>query len=394
MLSAAVPLPSAGPSAGPPADPPADLPPAVLRQAKRLPKVLLHEHLDGGLRIPTLSALLRDRGIAAPANDEASLAAWFDARANAGSLEEYLRGFALTVAAMATPEALARVAFEAAEDALAEGCVLAEFRIAPLLFEPHGVPGDAAVAALLSGLSRSALPCGLIVCAMRHDPDAQIERAADLALRWHALPTQTLPSQAGQARQARVVGFDLAGPEAGWPASRHAALLRRVRDAGLGLTLHAGEADDGQRVLEAARLGAQRVGHGVRLADLLTDAGAADTLAELRARNVHLEICPTSNLHTGAAASLALHPIHALWRAGLSLSFHTDNPLMSRITHSGEAAGLVQAGFGWADLLQMGLDAAAASFLGPATRAAARQTLLDWARAEGLAPARPLRPSP
>ena len=382
MPSDTVPDPPADRSADPPADALDDLPsalaPALLRQAQRLPKVLLHEHLDGGLRVATLLALLRARGITPPADDEATLAAWFDARAHAGSLEEYLRGFALTVAAMATPDALARVAFEAAEDARADGCVLAEFRIAPLLFEAHGVAGDVAVAALLRGLSQSALPSGLIVCAMRHESDAQIVRAADLALRFHGQPA--LPGQ------ARVVGFDLAGPEAGWPATRHAVLLARVRAAGLGLTLHAGEADAGQRVLDAARLGAQRVGHGVRLADLLTDAGAAGAVAELRARNIHLEICPTSNLHTGAAASLALHPIHALWRAGLSLSFHTDNQLMSRISHSSEAARLVQAGFSWADLLQMGLDAAAASFLAPAARADARQTLLDWARAEGLAP--------
>ena len=359
------------------------LPPDLLQRARQLPKVLLHAHLDGGLRIATLLALLHDRGITAPADDGAGLAAWFDARANAGSLEAYLSGFALTVAAMATPEALTRVAFEAAEDALAEGCVLAEFRIAPLLFEPHGIPADAAVAALLRGLSRSALPCGLIVCAMRQEPDAQIERAAVLALRWHA--------QSTEAGQARVVGFDLAGPEAGWPASRHAALLRRVRAAGLGLTLHAGEADVGERVLDAARLGAQRIGHGVRLVDLLDAQGdpahasqAAAVLAELHQRGVHLEICPTSNLHTGAAASIALHPIHALWRAGVSLSFHTDNQLMSRVDHSTEAARLVQAGFGWGDLLQMGLDAAAASFMDATTRQNAMQALQGWAQQQGL----------
>ena len=350
----------------------------VMRQARRLPKVLLHEHLDGGLRVATLLALLRARGLAAPADDVATLSAWFDARAYAGSLEEYLRGFALTVAAMATPEALERVAFEAAEDARAEGCVLAEFRIAPLLFEPHGVPGDAAVAALLAGLSRSDLPCGLIVCALRHESDAQIGRAVDLALRFHALP--------GQAGRARVVGFDLAGPEAGWPATRHAALLARVRAAGLGLTLHAGEADAGEQVLEAVRLGAQRIGHGVRLADLLDAPIASPALAGLRQQAVHLEICPTSNLHTGAAASLALHPIHALWRAGVSLSFHTDNQLMSRLDHSTEAANLVNAGFSWSDLLRMGLEAADASFLPEADRRAASQALQDWARQEGWVP--------
>lgn len=357
-------------------DLPPPLPDALLQHARQMPKVLLHEHLDGGLRVATLLDLLRQRGMASPAPDEDSLAAWFDARAHAGSLLEYLRGFELTVAAMATPEALARVAFEAAEDARAEGCVLAEFRIAPLLFEPHGVPGAVAVRALLDGLSRSPLPSGLIVCAMRHEDDAQIARAADLAIACH----RQLAGNGG----AQVVGFDLAGPEAGWPAGRHAALLQRVRDAGLGLTLHAGEADGGERVLEAARLGASRVGHGVRLADLIDGPDAPALLAELRARGLHLEICPTSNLHTGAAASLALHPIHTLWRAGLSLSFHTDNRLMSRIDHSTEAARLVQAGFGWDELVQMGLDAAAASFLPGAARAAAQAALRGWAAGQGL----------
>ena len=359
------------------APPSQDPPAALLRQAIALPKVLLHEHLDGGLRVATLLTLLRQRGITPPAADEAALAAWFDARANAGSLAQYLSGFALTVTAMATPEALAQVAFEAAEDARLDGCVLAEFRIAPLLFEPHGVAGDITVAALLAGLSRSTLPTGLIVCAMRHESDVQIARAAELALHFHRAPQ--VPGQ------ARVVGFDLAGPEAGWPATRHAALLKRVREAGLGLTLHAGEADVGERVLEAASLGAQRVGHGVRLAELLTDPmRAASALATLRQHPVHLEICPTSNLHTGAARSYAQHPIHALWQAGLPLSFHTDNRLISRIAHSGEAASLVQAGFAWADLVQMGLAAAAASFLYADQRAAARQALLSWAAAHGM----------
>ncbi len=356
----------------PTSGPPPLSPPDLLRQARSLPKVLLHEHLDGGLRVATLLALLRERGIAAPAQDEEALAAWFDARAHAGSLDEYLRGFALTVAAMATPEALERVACEAAEDARTDGCVLAEFRIAPLLFEPHGMSGDAAVAALLRGLSRSPLPSGLIVCAMRHESDAQIASAADLALRWFEQPAEP--------GSARVVGFDLAGPEAGWPATRHAALLARLRQAGLGLTLHAGEADDGIRVLEAARLGAQRIGHGVRLADLLDAADAPALLAELRQRRVHLEVCPTSNVHTGAAASLALHPIHALWRAGVSLSFHTDNRLMSRIDPSREALGLLQAGFSWADLVQMGLLAAEASFLPAEVRQAAAAALRAWAQ--------------
>ncbi|WP_088283613.1 adenosine deaminase family protein [Ideonella sp. A 288] len=340
--------------------------------AHRLPKVLLHEHLDGGLRVATLFDLLRERGLAAPAGDVPALAAWFEARAHAGSLVEYLRGFALTVAAMATPEAMARVAFEAAEDARADGCVLAEFRIAPLLFEPFGVSGEAAVEALLAGLARSPLPSGLIVCAMRHLPTDEVGRSAALALRY-------------QGRG--VVGFDLAGAEAGHPATDHAAVLRRVQDGGLPLTLHAGEADAGGRVLEAARLGARRIGHGVRLADLLDGPGdPAPLLAELAERRVHLEVCPTSNVHTGAAPSLAAHPIRSLARHGVSLSFHTDNRLMSCVDMSTEALQLHrEAGFGWADLQRMGLAAAEASFLPEPVRVRARDALLAFDPADATA---------
>ena len=362
-----------------PPTPPCAEPAALLHRARRLPKVLLHEHLDGGLRPDTLLDLLRSRGLPAPADDVDALRAWFSARAHAGSLVEYLRGFGLTVAAMTSPEALSRVAFEAAEDALAEGCVLAEFRIAPLLFEPLGIPGEVAVQALLDGLARSALPSGLIVCAMRHESDAQIARAADLAL---------------QFLGRGVVGFDLAGAEAGWPATRHAALLARLRGQGLGLTLHAGEADGGQRVIEAAQLGATRVGHGVRLAELLAAPEWQDEIDALRTQGLHLEVCPTSNVHTGAAASLGQHPIRALWDAGLVLSFNTDNRLISGVDMPTEAANLIQhLGFGWADLLRMGLDAAQASFLPEAARIQARSALLAWAAAERLTPSRCTRVS-
>jgi adenosine deaminase len=348
---------------------PAD-PAAVMAKARALPKVLLHEHLDGGLRVSTLLELLRQRGLPAPAEDEAALAAWFDARAHAGSLVEYLRGFALTIAAMATPAGLERVAFEAAEDARLDGCVLAEFRIAPLLFESHGIDGDAAVEAMLAGLARSCLPSGLIVCGMRQHDDAEVQRSAELALRFNGLG---------------VVGFDLAGPESGYPATRHAALLARLRAEGVNLTLHAGEADGAERVVEAGRLGAQRIGHGVRLADVIgTPAGDA-MLAEVHERGLHLEVCPTSNVHTGAAASIASHPIRRLWDAGVSLSFHTDNRLISCLDQSTEAANLVrEAGFGWPDLVRMGQLAAAASFLPEALRMQADDALRAWAAAEGL----------
>jgi adenosine deaminase len=244
---------------------------------------------------------------------------------------------------------LERVAFEAAEDALADGAVLAEFRIAPLLFEPYGIAGEAAVEALLAGLKRSALPSGLIVCALRHLPPAETTRAARLAVAW---------------RGRGVVGFDLAGPEYGFPAGDHVQALNLVRDGGLALTLHAGEADAADRVLEAMQLGARRIGHGVRLADALHDPARRHLVDEVRRRGVHLELCPTSNVHTGAAASIAAHPITALWEAGVSLSYSTDNRLMSCISLAEEAAGLLRdTPLTEADLLAMAGEAVGHSFL-------------------------------
>jgi adenosine deaminase len=341
---------------------------------RTLPKVLLHEHLDGGLRVATLLDLLRQRGLASPAPDEAALAAWFDANAHAGSLVKYLEGFALTVSAMASPAAMERVAFEAAEDARLDGAVLAEFRIAPLLFEFYGISGEAAVEALLAGLARSPLPSGLIVCGMRHDPPAETERAARLAVAYQ-----------GQG----VVGYDLAGAEFGFPPSGHAAALQTVRDAGLAITLHAGEADTAERVVEAGRLGATRIGHGVRLGDALHDPARRHLVDQVLALGLHLEVCPTSNVHTGAAASIALHPITALWRNGVSLSYHTDNRLMSCITHSEEAAALLaHTPLLEADLLAMATQAARHSFLPAAARQAALAAIAAWKVAPAATAAR------
>ncbi len=339
--------------------------------ARALPKVLLHDHLDGSLREATLFDLLQQRGIASPAPDVPALGRWLDGNANAGSLVKYLEGFALTVAAMGTPEGLNRVAFEAAEDSLAEGAVLAEYRVAPLLFEAHGVSGDAAVEAMVDGLRRSALPSGLIVCAMRHLPPGETLRALELALRW-----------LGRG----VVGFDLAGPEFGYPPGEHAEALARARSAGLAITLHAGEADAAERVLEAGRLGATRIGHGVRLVDALQDPARRALVDEALALGLHLEVCPTSNVQTGAASSIAEHPITALWQAGLSLSYHTDNRLISRTTHTAEAEALLRdTPLTTADLLAMTVQAARASFMPDHAKAQAEAAVRTFAQQQGLA---------
>ena len=336
----------------------------IAAATRAMPKVLLHEHLDGGLRAATLLELARARHLALPCDDAAGLTQWFDAHAHAGSLPAYLEGFGLTIAAMASTAALERVAFEAAEDALADGCVLAELRCAPHLWESFGIPAEAAAEALLAGLARSSLPCGLIVCAIRDHGPHESERTARLALRY---------------RGAGVVGFDLAGPEAGHPPSVHARAFGIVREAGLPITCHAGEADEAGRVIEAARLGATRIGHGVRLADALGAPEGRALIDEVRERRLHLEVCVTSNVQTGAVSSRAAHPIRKLWDAGIALSCHTDSRLISGVTPSSETADLVREGrFGFAELVQMELAAARASFLPEADKAQALAALAAW----------------
>ena len=337
-----------------------------------LPKALLHEHIDGGLRPATLLALAHARGIALPTEDADALAQWMHANANSGSLERYLRGFALTVGAMATAEACERVAFEAAEDARHDGCVLAEFRMAPLLLEPHGLRGEAVVEALVAGLARSALPCGLIVCAMRTDSPDETWRAADLAARYSGKST-------GKSAGQGVIGFDLAGAERGYPPAVHAAAFTRARDAGLGITCHAGESDVGSRVLEAAALGATRIGHGVHIMVGSTPDETARWIDAARALDLHFEVCPSSNIHTGAFATLAAHPIRKMVEAGLSVSCSTDNRLMSCVTLSGELAALhAESGLSVAQLAQTMRSAVSASFLPADVRAAGLRAMQAW----------------
>ena len=324
---------------------------------RELPKSLLHEHLDGGLRPATLLELCRSRSIPVPADTPEDLGRWMHDNANAGSLEHYLRGFAITIHAMATPEACERVAFEAAEDAADDGCVIAEFRMAPLLFEPHGFAGEPAMEAMLAGLARSRLRCGLIVCGMRtENPDDSL-RAAKLAIAY---------------RDHGVVGFDLAGAEKYYPPRDHAAAMALAREARIPLTCHAGESDRGERVLEAGELGATRIGHGIHIVIGDTPEQTRGWVERAREMRLHFEVCPSSNIHTGAVRSLREHPIRAMVAAGLSVSCSTDNRLMSGVTLSGELQALhEEAGFTRATLGELMRAGARASFLPRADREAA-----------------------
>ena len=320
------------------------------------PKVLLHDHLDGGLRPQTVLELADACGYRGlPADDADALGEWFHDAADSGSLERYLETFAHTVAVMQTAVALARVAREAVVDLAADGVVHAEIRMAPELVTRGGLTLDDAIEAIVAGLrtgereaaeSGRAITSGLIVCAMRNLD--QVGAAAAAALRHLG---------------SGVVGFDLAGPEAGFPASMHAEVLARLRSGGMPLTLHAGEGDGPASVRDALEQGAARLGHGVRVVE---DPGL---LAEVVASGVCLEVAPTSNLQTGIAPSYAEHPFGALDRAGARVTVNTDNRLMSQTSVSAELRHLRDA-FGTTadDVVRYARNAAEASFLPEADR--------------------------
>lgn len=337
-----------------------------------IPKIVLHEHLDGNLRPQTLLELCLARGVALPADTPDALQYWIHTQANSGSLERYVASFALTVAAMSSLEACERVAFEAVLDCAADGALLIELRMAPLLLEPWGLTGDEAVQAMIAGLNRgraaTGVPAGLIVCGMRTDSPADVIRSAELATRF-----------AGKG----VIGFDLAGAERGFAATLHAQAIAIAREAGLGLTLHAGESDVGERVMEAIELKATRIGHGVHIT---RGQGATERMRKAREAGVHFEVCPTSNVHTGACPSVAEHALIEMEQAGLNWSIQADNRLISVITQGGEFQAVQeQTTLGLAQIMQGQLRAAQASFLPAAQRDQAIEHISAWCKAQGIA---------
>ncbi len=309
----------------------------VIRQA---PKVLLHDHLDGGLRPQTVIELAREGGYGGlPTTDPDALALAFRAGADRKSLVLYLEGFDHTVGVMQTHDAIVRVAAECAEDLAADGVVYAEVRYAPELSTREDMTLDQVVEAVLEGFERGSSGRGItmkmIVTAMRQF--ARSVEIAELALRH---------------RDQGVVGFDVAGPEAGFPPTRYLDAFNLIHQGNFHLTIHAGEAFGLPSIWEALQwCGAERLGHGVRIVDDITvdDAGEVHLgrlAAYVRDTRVALEMCPTSNVHTGAATSIEDHPIDLLRRLRFRVTVNTDNRLMSDITMSREFAGLAEC-FGW-----------------------------------------------
>ena len=291
-----------------------------------MPKVVLHDHLDGGLRVETILALAANYG-GLPETEAGALARWFD-QGTSGSLERYLEAFVHTVAVMQTPEALERVAYEAGEDLAGDGVVYAELRFAPTLLTEGPMTRHDAIEAALAGFARAErehdIVIRLIVDAMRNFDDslASAQAAVDFADRG-------------------VVGFDLAGPEAGFPPDDHLVACRYVREANLSLTIHAGEADGPHSMWSAMqRCGAQRLGHGIAIVEDCTIedgaiVGFGPVASVVRDHQIHLEVAPTSNLHTHNWLPDE-HPIGLMHRAGFNVGVNTDNRLMSRVDMSAE----------------------------------------------------------
>jgi adenosine deaminase len=304
-----------------------------------LPKVLLHDHLDGGLRPATVIELAREYGYTnLPSYDVADLAAWFNRGAKRNDLVLYLETFAHTVGVMQHRDAIERVAYECAHDLAADGVVYAEVRMAPELCTEQGLTLDQVVAAILDGFRRGSAGTGLtiyLICSAMRTAARSLE-IAELAVRW---------------RDAGCVGFDIAGAEAGYPPTRHLDAFQYVQRENFHTTIHAGEAFGLPSIWEAVQFcGAERLGHGVRIVDDITGAQGTEQLGRLatfvRDRRIPLELCPTSNVNTGVCASITEHPIGMLRRLRFRVTLNTDNRLMSDTSMSKEMQQLVDA-FGW-----------------------------------------------
>ncbi|MFC9086685.1 adenosine deaminase [Nocardiopsis dassonvillei] len=337
--------------------------PLTVDQIRRAPKVLLHDHLDGGLRPATVVELARETGYTGlPTYDAQELGRWFREASDSGSLERYLETFAHTTAVMQTRDALVRVAAEAAEDLAADGVVYAEQRYAPEQHLEAGLTLEEVVEAVQEGLElgqkRAAdqgrsIRTGQLVTAMRHA--ARSSEIAELAVRY---------------RDAGVAGFDIAGAEAGNPPTRHLDAFEYLRRENFHFTIHAGEAFGLPSIWEALQwCGCDRLGHGVRIIDDIdTDTGGAPRLGRLaqyvRDKRVPLEMCPSSNVQTGAAESIADHPIRLLRDLRFRVTVNTDNRLQSGTSLSEEFARLCEAfGYGWDDVQWFTVNAMKSAFL-------------------------------
>ena len=300
--------------------------------ARAIPKIGLHEHIDGSLRPATVVELARECGYdQLPTEDPEALGQWFFEGADRKSLPKYLEGFRHTIAVLQRAEALERAAYECLADAAAENVVYQELRFAPHFHTRERLGLDAVMLAVLRGMQRAReefdIGCGLIVCALRNESPELSVKLVELALAY---------------REQGCVGFDLAGEEAGHPAKEHMAAFQLAKRMNFSLTLHAGESFGPESIWQALQYcGAHRIGHGTRLVeDLVVYGGKVVKIGALAQyvldHRIPLEVCLSSNVHTGAATALETHPFPLLQGLGFRLTLNTDNRLMSRTTLSTE----------------------------------------------------------
>jgi adenosine deaminase len=335
------------------------MPVPTYEEIRRAPKALLHDHLDGGLRPATIVELADVVGHELPSSDAGELATWFAQAAGSGSLERYLETFTHTVGVMQTADALHRVAAECAYDLATDGVVYAEVRFAPEQHLERDLTLPEVVEAVLAGFAVGAaeaaaagtpIRVGTLLTAMRHA--ARSMEIAELAVRY---------------RDRGVVGFDIAGAEAGYPPTRHLDAFEYLQRENFHFTIHAGEAFGLPSIWQAIQwCGADRLGHGVRIVDDIDPAnGRLGRLAAyVRDKRIPLELCPSSNVQTGAAPSIAQHPIGLLRDLRFRVTVNTDNRLMSRTSMTREMALLVEAfGYGWPELQWLTVNAMKSSFI-------------------------------
>ncbi|WP_030815187.1 adenosine deaminase [Streptomyces sp. NRRL F-2799] len=324
---------------------------------RRLPKAVLHDHLDGGLRPATVIELAAAVGHTLPTTDPDELAAWYVEAAGSGDLVRYIGTFEHTLAVMQTREGLLRVAEEYVLDLAADGVVYAEVRYAPELNTRAGLTLAEVVETvqegLAAGMAKAAaagtpVRVGTLLCGMRMFD--RVGEAADLAVAY---------------RDAGVVGFDIAGAEDGFPPADHLAAFEHLRAESVPFTIHAGEAYGLPSIHQAVQVcGAQRLGHGVRITEDIVDGKLGRLAGWVRDRRIALEMCPTSNLQTGCATSIAEHPITALKDLGFRVTLNTDNRLVSGTTMTREMALLVQeAGWTAEDLRTVTVNAVKSAFI-------------------------------
>jgi adenosine deaminase len=334
-------------------------------QIRVVPKVLLHDHLDGGLRPTTIVDLASEYGYPGlPTRDPQELGRVLAAGANRGHLNLYLEAFRHTVGVMQERDALVRVAAECAEDLAADGVAYAEVRFAPELHTERGLSLEAVVDAVLDGFrlgaataSAAGRPIRVVALLTAMRTAARSLEIAELAVRF---------------RNEGVVGFDIAGAEKGWPPSRHLDAFQYVHRENFHTTIHAGEGFGLPSIWEAVQYcGAERLGHGVRIVDDITVAPRSGTVqlgllaAYIRDRRIPLEMCPSSNVQTGAASSIGAHPLRLLRQLRFRVTVNTDNRLMSQVSLSSEFALLSsEFGYGWPDVEWLTVNAMKSAFIG------------------------------